>query len=384
MLRLLSFCATFILATSACADDKPKPNTLTQKEIADGWILLFDGESTYGWSSEKNSEDKKAELTAKNGTLSMAGKGQYVSFGTRFQYFELNGEYRTSTKENGISIASEILIAPQLKRTEGGVWKKIHARMTAEKGAQKATVWTEDYDKITPVQIQGDHWVWVIKCHLSQEEESQLELRNLKLRPLETKPLFNGKDLDGWSVNKADPKRMASKWEATKEGELSLKNGPGDLVSEKEFDNFVLQVECKTLGEALNSGVFFRNMPGQYQNGYEAQIQNSYKVGDRTKPIDFGTGAIYRRIPARKVVSNDNEWFTMTVVAEGKHITTWVNGYQTVDWTDDRPADENPRKGYRSAKGPLSLQGHDKTTDLLFRNIRIAELPVEKMPVEKK
>ena len=40
---------------------------------------------------------------------------------------------------------------------------------------------------------------------------------------------------------------MASKWEVTKDGELSLKNGPGDLVSEKEFDNFVLQLECKTL-----------------------------------------------------------------------------------------------------------------------------------------
>jgi hypothetical protein len=203
-------------------------------------------------------------------------------------------------------------------------------------------------------------------------------LRNVKLRPLETKPLFNGKDLSGWSVNKADPKRMASKWEVTKDGELSLKNGTGDLVSDKQFDDFVLQLDCKTLGPALNSGVFFRNIPGQYQNGYECQIQNSHKEGDRTKPSDFGTGAIYRRIPARKVVSNDNEWFTMTVVARGKHISTWVNGYQTVDWTDDRPADENPRKGYRAEKGPLSLQGHDPSTDLLFRNIRIAEMPVEK------
>ena len=129
---------------------------------------------------------------------------------------------------------------------------------------------------------------------------------------------------------------------------------------------------------AANSGVFFRCIPGQYQNGYEAQIQNSLKENDRTKPLDFGTGAIYRRIPARKVVSNDNEWFTMTIVAEGKRIATWVNGYQTVDWTDDRQADENPRKGYRAAKGPISLQGHDPTTDILFRNIRIAEPPKEK------
>ena len=197
----------------------------------------------------------------------------------------------------------------------------------------------------------------------------------LAYRPAGTKPLFTGKNLDGWKVNAADSKRMASKWEVTKDGELSVKNGPGDLVTEKEFDNFVLQFECKTLGKALNSGVFFRCIPGQYQNGYEAQIQNAFVGDDRTKPADFGTGAIYRRVPARKVVSNDNEWFTMTVVADGKHISTWVNGYQTVDWTDDRKESENPRQGYRAAKGPLSIQGHDPTTDILFRNIRIAPLP---------
>jgi hypothetical protein len=167
---------------------------------------------------------------------------------------------------------------------------------------------------------------------------------------------------------------MVSKFEVTKEGELSVKNGPGDLVTEKEFDNFVLQFECKTLGHGLNSGIFFRCIPGQYQNGYEAQIQNAFRNGDRTKPVDFGTGAIYRRVAARRVVSNDNEWFTMTIAANGKHISTWVNGYQTVDWTDERKANDNPRQGYRSAKGPLSIQGHDKTTDLLFKNIRIAEL----------
>jgi hypothetical protein len=191
--------------------------------------------------------------------------------------------------------------------------------------------------------------------------------------PLE-KELFAGKNLDGWKVNPADPKRMASKWEVTEDGELSLKNGPGDLVTEKEFDNFVLQLECKTLGKSLNSGVFFRCIPDQYQNGYEAQIHNGFKGDDRTKPVDFGTGAIYRRAPARKVVSNDNEWFTMTVVADGKHFATWVNGYQTVDWTDDRKENENPRQGFRAAKGPISLQGHDPTTDILFRNIRLADL----------
>ena len=36
---------------------------------------------------------------------------------------------------------------------------------------------------------------------------------------------------------------------------------------------------------------------------------------------------------------------------------------------------DNARNGCRLEKGPISLQGHDPTTDLSFRNLRIAELP---------
>ena len=45
----------FAAALPAAAQDKAKPNTLTPKEIADGWILLFDGETTYGWDQPAGS-----------------------------------------------------------------------------------------------------------------------------------------------------------------------------------------------------------------------------------------------------------------------------------------------------------------------------------------
>ena len=133
-------------------------------------------------------------------------------------------------------------------------------------------------------------------------------------------------------------------------------------------------VECKTNGKALNSGIFFRCLPDQYQQGYEAQIHNGFKGDDRTKPTDFGTGAIYRRTPARNVVANDNEWFAMTVLAVGPRLRTWVNGYPTVDWVDDRPANDNARNGKKLDAGRISIQGHDPTTDILFRKIRIATI----------
>jgi len=56
-------------------------------------------------------------------------------------------------------------------------------------------------------------------------------------------------------------------------------------------------------------------------------------------------------------------------------MATWVNGIQQVDWYDNRPPSDNPRTGCRREAGHISIQGHDPTTNLSFRNIRIAELP---------
>jgi len=222
---------------------------------------------------------------------------------------------------------------------------------------------------------------------------SKLFLKDVKYQPRKLKPLFNGKDLTGW---KEHPGKK-SKFSVTPEGWLQIKDGPGDLQTKALYDDFILQLECKTNGKHLNSGVFFRCRPGEYQQGYEAQIHNGF---DANKPkeylveeydpktnelkakqkvkspaVDYGTGAIYRRIPARKQTAKDGEWFTMTVIAHGRHIATWVNGIQQVDWTDNRPLKDNARNGCRLEKGAISLQGHDPTTDLVFRNIRIAELP---------
>lgn len=347
MFRLLAAVAVLAFAPFAFADDKPKPNALTPKEVADGYVLLFDGETTFGWQIE-------GEVAVKDGWLVLGGTKATTATSTAAfpggQVF-CQHEYPGDLPEAK---------APRLTLTEDHADKPLPFGPAAR-------------ERVGYPIGSGR-----TRVRFTVPAGTTLKVRDVMIHPTTSDKLFAGKDLDGWKVNMADPKRVASKFEVTKDGELSVKNGPGDLVTEKAFDNFVLQFDCKTLGDGLNSGVFFRCIPGQYQNGYEAQVQNAFLDNDRTKPKDFGTGAIYRRVPARKVVSNDKEWFTMTVVADGRHISTWVNGYQTVDWTDDRKENENPRQGYRAAKGPLSIQGHDPTTDLRFKNIRIAELPAEK------
>ncbi|MCB1128484.1 MAG: DUF1080 domain-containing protein, partial [Verrucomicrobiae bacterium] len=184
------------------------------------------------------------------------------------------------------------------------------------------------------------------------------------------------RDLSGWTVIPGH----ASVYSVTPEGWLNVKNGNGDLQSEARFGDFVLRLDVLSNGRHLNSGVFFRAIPGEFWQGYESQIRNQWEGEDRTKPVDFGTGGIYRRQPARRVVADDGAWFTKTVVAAGRHLAVWVNGCQVSDWTDPRPAAGNARQGFRAGAGVMSIQGHDPTTDLMFRNIRIETYPPRREP----
>jgi hypothetical protein len=218
-----------------------------------------------------------------------------------------------------------------------------------------------------------------------------LTMKNLKVRPLNMKSIFNGKDLTGWKELPDKKSRFT-----VIDGAINVKNGPGDLGTVGRYDDFLLQLECISNGKHLNSGVFFRCRADGYLRGYETQILNrfttqptqEYKIEEHdpdthklvgTKKVkytavDYGTGAIYNRQPARKEMAKDGEWFALTILAHKNHFMTWVNGTQVTDWIDNRPPSDNGRTGCRLEAGHISLQGHDATTDLSFRGFRVAEL----------
>jgi 3-keto-disaccharide hydrolase len=371
ILSFATIASMVVLNPASAAEDTSKPNTLTPKEIEEGWLLLFDGETTFGWKID-------GDAKAIDGQLVIGGKKETVATTTT--------EFRDSEVRFSFSMqpaaSAEFRAGAEPKEITGSI-TPTECKAVIQEGRIAAFLkketdggGTSESDFVAKGQPQRPSERTRTGISFRVPAKTKLSLSGMKLKPLDTKPLFNGKDLTGWRVFPGE--RYKSHFSVTQEGWLNVKNGPGDLQTEGQYDDFILQLECISNGKALNSGVFFRCVAGQYQNGYEAQIQNGYKDGDRSKPVDFGTGAIYRRVPARKVVSNDHEWFTMTVAAQGKHIATWVNGYQTVDWSDERPPNDNPRNGSKTGKGHISIQGHDPTTDLSFRNIRIAELPKEK------
>jgi hypothetical protein len=377
-----TFAALLLLLSISCPagaqDAKPKPNTLTPKEIADGWILLFDGETTFGWDSGKL---KVADHAL---DLSDVGTGQVIST-TMFREFEMKFEYRGSGGPPGSLPADAGARSGSLQFFTG-----LH--MAKDWTPAKIRV---DLAKIQVEQGDGGNagaWSGPAAILFSQKEKSKFQVRNLKLRPQAMKSLFNGKDLAGWKVFPGD--KYKSKFTVTDKGEINLQNGPGDLQTVGKYKDFVMQLECISHGKHLNSGIFFRCRDNEYQNGYEAQIRNQFtpeptqdytievfdpmthklleKKKIKSTAYDYGTGAIYRRQPARKEMSKDGEWFTMTIVAHGNHFSTWVNGVQVTDWYDNRPRTDNARTGCRLEAGHISIQGHDPTTNLSFRNLRIA------------
>ncbi|HWG47080.1 MAG TPA: DUF1080 domain-containing protein [Gemmataceae bacterium] len=395
MRHLLAALFVLSLAVPVWAEDA-KPNTLTPKEIAEGWILLFDGETNFGWRAN----EKGDYIKAGKGSLLLGGHldghqrifafpiVELNNFELRFDYSVVKGnDWKSFTLLFGSVFSSLTHGRTRLPIPDkDDEWQSVHFTLNNKKYTGSLYSKGKESQKWWGGTV-GEH----LRPVFDIKEGIQVALRNVKLKPLATKPLFNGKDLTGW---KEFPGRK-SKFSITKEGWLSVKNGNGDLQTTGQWADFVLQLECRTNGDNLNSGVFFRCIPGEYQNGYEAQIHNGHAKKPKTYTVeeydpkthkvltkkkvenwssDFGTGSIYRRVPARRAVAKDREWFTMTIFARGRHFATWVNGIQVADWIDNRPDNENPRNGCRLKKGAISLQGHDPTTDLNFRNIRIANL----------
>jgi len=363
------------------------PNTLSTEELADGWILLFDGETLFGWTAANKADWKAADgaITASEGDEGLLHTtAQWANYVLKVDYRIAPGgnsgvflrtppvvtdvksevyEVNITSADNAFPTGSLVQRQRAEAVDEDGAWHSLE--ITADGGRFQVTRDGKQILDATDPKPLGRGYIGL------QFRFGQVEFRNIKLKPLGMKSLFNGKDLTGW---KTYPD-MKSVFSVTPQGEIHVRDGLGQLETVGQYGDFTMQLDVFVNGQGLNSGVFFRCIPGETMNGYECQIQNAFVDGDRTKPKDCGTGGIFRRQDARRVVSNDFEWFTMTIHADDRHFATWVNGYPVADWTDPRPKDNNPRKGLRLEAGTIMLQGHDPTTDLSFRNLRITEVP---------
>lgn len=361
---------------------------LPDEELADGWISLFDGQSLFGW--EAGSE---ANWQVQDGIIQVSeGEKGLLCTTTEFTNYVLRLEFRFSPGTNsGIFLHTplrptdptkdcyELNIAERTvspystgsfvnrQKTEldaaPDTWHEFEVTLDGSRAQVKLNGQPAlDYTDAAPL-LRGR-----IGLQLNQ---GKVEFRKVRCKPLNLESLIAGEGLDGWAELPAG----GEVFKRTPDGAIRAKGGKARLESNRQFADFVVQMECRTEAPGINSGLFFRCIPGEDMNGYESQIQNQFQDNDRSSPRDCGTGGIFRRTNARFVVADDLKWFHKTIIASGAHVAVWVDGIQVTDWTDTRSADPNPRKGLRLDAGSLMLQAHDSTTDVSFRNIQAVELP---------
>ncbi len=399
--RMAAHCAALLMllifATSASAQSKNAlkssneivlPGGLSEADIADGWIALFDGETLFGWRAM----DESTNWQVINNTIHAdRGKMSLLRTTTEFDDYQLKVDFlATADTNSGVFLRTN----PDPKNTATDCYELNIANDQAHPFPTGSLVdrhkveldFQNDQWRTFYATVQGDRVTVTLDGKTVNEyidtsglkrgyiglqfNAGPISFRNVLLRPLGVDPIFNGKDLSQWDQSQTGE----SKFSVSDEGELKVTGGRGQLESRAQLANFVFSMQCRTNATGLNSGVFFRSIPGEFTNGYESQIQNQFKAGDRTAPVDCGTGGIFRQANARRINADDQQWFSKMIIANGPHVSVWVNGLQVTDWTDRRKPHPNPRKGLRKEKGTFILQGHDPTTDILFREIKAREL----------
>lgn len=184
-------------------------------------------------------------------------------------------------------------------------------------------------------------------------------------------PLFDGRTFAGWEGDTAGVWRIEDGViVAGKPGRKQEKND--FLCTTKRYGDFDLRLKIRLTGTEgfVNSGIQFRSerIPNDHEViGYQA---------------DFGAGhdgALYDESRRKRMLAKPTpevakqalragEWNDYRIRAEGPRIQLWLNGVQTVDYTE-------PEAGL-PASGVIALQIHgNAVSEVRFKDIVIDELP---------
>jgi hypothetical protein len=199
----------------------------------------------------------------------------------------------------------------------------------------------------------------------------------------QTQTLFDGKTTNGWhSYLKSGP----GAWKVV-DGTLQLDPnapGQGDLVTDKEYENYELSLDWK-IAEGGNSGIIFGvhedpSLGETYLTGIEMQILDDAKAEDN-KLATHRAGALYDMRAASHPAKPAGEWNKVKIRKVNGHLTFWLNGEKVID-TQIGSADwqemlnKSKFKTWKDfaayPKGRIALQDHGAVVS--FRDIKIKEL----------
>jgi hypothetical protein len=185
--------------------------------------------------------------------------------------------------------------------------------------------------------------------------------------PGEAQKLFDGKSFAGWEGNL---KLFRIEEGAVVAGTLQERIPRNEfLCTEKEYGDFELRLKFKVLGQGANAGIQFRSqrIPNHHEViGYQADLGDGW------------WGSLYDESRRKKTLAKPdaeqlakalkpNDWNEYVIRCQGKRIQLWINGYQTVDYTE---ADEGIAE-----KGIIGLQIHGgPPSEAWYKEIELREL----------
>lgn len=196
------------------------------------------------------------------------------------------------------------------------------------------------------------------------------------VRAQDFKPLFNGRDLDGWVMVNTPPQTWS-----VEDGMLLCTGKPiGELRTEQMFQNFELELEWRHMVPRGNAGVFVwadditsRGVP--FHRSIEVQVlENAYGNsqshtthgdifpihGATMTPLNGRGGS--RAFPTEERSKPSPEWNHYRIVCQDGTISLAVNGKVVTQGKD-----ASPRKGY------ICLESEGGVVH--YRNIKIKVLP---------
>lgn len=230
---------------------------------------------------------------------------------------------------------------------------------------------TEKVTETLTVKVSGDSLTGsTVKAKADGKTFGQAEFTGKRIPAIPATPdlskvkfgepinLFNGKDLSGWRLIKADDLNGWGVEDGALINRVVKEPGKhfGNLRTDAEFEDFNLKLEVRTQ-ENSNSGIYLRGI-------YEVQVMESFG-----RPLDsHHMGALYSRItPSVAAEKAIGEWQTMDITLVDRHLTVILNGKTIIDNQPVLGCTGGALTSDESKPGPLFLQGDHTNVD--FRNM---------------
>ena len=218
----------------------------------------------------------------------------------------------------------------------------------------------------------------------------------------EWRSLFNGKDLDGWTVKcRPQDKDKTGYWKVV-DGTITAESPPESkhhyiwLLTEEEFGDFEIRMQVQTFASATgNSGVQVRSRYDDavgWLDGPQVDINPAgpWRCGfiyDETREVrvwlypDVGAPANAKPEHAPKGLKwfhadDEDRWNELRIICKGPRITTIINGVTVADYDGaGRLDDEAHRKHNVGMRGHIGLQIHPGRQILVrFKDIQLRKL----------